>query len=935
LGQALIIEDSEPDARLLVRTLRQADYALTWERVETAEAMRAALERQPWDVILSDYKMPHFSGSAALQLLQESGLDLPFIVVSGTIGEENAVAMMKTGAHDYILKGNLARLAPAIAREMREAEVRRARCQAEAELQTVNRGLRVLSSVNQALLRATSEQELLQQTCDIAVVEGGYQLVWIGMAEDDAAKTVCPVSFAGHEDGYLQIVRFSWDAESALGRGSTGVAIRTGQPAFAREIATAPDYTPWREEALRRGYRSSIAAPIIVDDRVIGAISLYGPQPDAFPPDEVKLLAELAGDLGFGITTLRTREAHRQVEEALREREARLRLITDNSPDAILMIDEESRIHFANPATETIFGYPLAEMQGQSVTMLMPERLRERHLGAMHHYLTTGQRHFPSWQNIEVFGVHQSGRELPLELSYGEFRRGDARFFIGVVRDITERKQFEEQLRQRVEELETVMEVAPAAIWVTHDPHGDEITGNRWANQFDEAPAGENVSPNVVAARRFFVDGRELSSAELPMQVAATQGIDVQNREVEVLTPSGRRYVLFGNASPLRSATGEVRGSIAVFIDITDRKQAEETSKRERAYLSSAIEVLPVPILFFTPTREMILQNKASRELQAAADTQFWWTIRLLDPQTHVEIPQGSWPVFRALRGDIVSADEYLAVLPDGQEMPVLLHSAPVVTDDTMRAAVVAIQDITALKEADQAKNQFIRMISHEMRTPLTAVIGWAQLAAGDPTLCADALQAILHSARVQEEVLDRLILLARMLTGKLTVQFQPVDLQYLAIQVVDSYQPVAQERRITCESVPSAESLPVQADPHLLQQAFSELLDNALNNTPAGGQVTLTMARHDNQAVVCVHDTGQGIAPEHLPRLGQPFQQIVREEARGGLGIGLLLVRGIVEAHGGQVFITSPGIGQGTTVTVALPAMPASQAMPARRVTE
>jgi len=125
--RVLIVEDSEPDARLMLRELRAAGYEPAWERVETPDAMRAALERQPWDVVLADYTMPHFSALAALRLLQEKEIDLPFIVVSGTIGEERAVAMMKAGAHDYVLKGNLTRLAPAIAREMRDVEVRRDR----------------------------------------------------------------------------------------------------------------------------------------------------------------------------------------------------------------------------------------------------------------------------------------------------------------------------------------------------------------------------------------------------------------------------------------------------------------------------------------------------------------------------------------------------------------------------------------------------------------------------------------------------------------------------------------------------------------------------------------------------------------------------------------------------------------------------------------
>ena len=132
--RCLLVEDDENDALLVLRELRGCGAEVTWQRVETAAAMQAALDRQPWDAIIADYKMPHFSGLAALELLRASGRDVPFIAVSGTIGEDVAVAMMKAGANDYLMKGNLARLLPAVERELREAKKRRERKQAQREL---------------------------------------------------------------------------------------------------------------------------------------------------------------------------------------------------------------------------------------------------------------------------------------------------------------------------------------------------------------------------------------------------------------------------------------------------------------------------------------------------------------------------------------------------------------------------------------------------------------------------------------------------------------------------------------------------------------------------------------------------------------------------------------------------------------------------------
>jgi PAS domain S-box-containing protein len=138
LLRVLLVEDSEDDALLLIRSLRRGGYDPTWERVDTAEAMEAALDGRSWDLVISDHGMPAFSSPAALELLKRRGfVDLPFIIVSGQIGEDAAVAAMKAGAHDYLMKDNLARLNSAIERELREAEVRRERRQAEEKYRSI------------------------------------------------------------------------------------------------------------------------------------------------------------------------------------------------------------------------------------------------------------------------------------------------------------------------------------------------------------------------------------------------------------------------------------------------------------------------------------------------------------------------------------------------------------------------------------------------------------------------------------------------------------------------------------------------------------------------------------------------------------------------------------------------------------------------------
>ncbi len=147
----LVVEDSQDDTLLLLRELRRGGYEPTFERVDTPEAMSAALDRQNWDLVVADFSMPRFNALAALELLKKKGLDLPFIIVSGTIGEELAVAAMRNGAQDYIMKGNLARLVPAVQRELREAMDRRQRKQAENQLRQTQEQFRVAREIQQRL----------------------------------------------------------------------------------------------------------------------------------------------------------------------------------------------------------------------------------------------------------------------------------------------------------------------------------------------------------------------------------------------------------------------------------------------------------------------------------------------------------------------------------------------------------------------------------------------------------------------------------------------------------------------------------------------------------------------------------------------------------------------------------------------------------------
>jgi signal transduction histidine kinase/CheY-like chemotaxis protein len=180
--------------------------------------------------------------------------------------------------------------------------------ESETEQKRLNRALRLLNDCNMILVRARNERDLLGDLCRLVVESGGYLMAWAGVAQQDAGKSVRPVAQSGYEEGYLDNIKISWDGEQDIGRGPTGMAIRTGSTHVNQNCLTNPDMAPWRETALKRGYQASAAFPIIIENRVLGALTLYSAEPESFGVEEVRLLEELASNTAFGMQSLRNTE---------------------------------------------------------------------------------------------------------------------------------------------------------------------------------------------------------------------------------------------------------------------------------------------------------------------------------------------------------------------------------------------------------------------------------------------------------------------------------------------------------------------------------------------------------------------------------------------------------------------------------------------------
>jgi len=245
----------------------------------------------------------------------------------------------------------------------------RTRQRADNELRRLNRALRVLSECNQALLRTTSERELMTSVCRTIVEIGGCRFAWAGFALPDNPDVLEPVAHWGHEDGYLEVLRQV--LRTGQSRSLAARAIRAGGPTVVHDMASDPILGPWREEALKRGYASAIALPLVRDARLLGSLNIYSAQKDAFDQQEADLLFELAHDLAFGIETLRVRVEHEKLEREL-ERFFSLSL------DLLCVTDSQGCFKRLNPAFEEVSGCRLDELLGRSLLEFVHPEDRER-----------------------------------------------------------------------------------------------------------------------------------------------------------------------------------------------------------------------------------------------------------------------------------------------------------------------------------------------------------------------------------------------------------------------------------------------------------------------------------------------------------------------------------------------------------------------------
>ncbi len=424
-------------------------------------------------------------------------------------------------------------------------------------------------------------------------------------------------------------------------------------------------------------------------------------------------------------------------------------------------------------------------------------------------------------------------------------------------------------------------------------------------------------------------------------QVAATK--EPLRAEVPFSGTFGRRiydYIFV----PVFGENGEVEAVAGTTRDVTDRKQAEENLARLAAIVDSSEDAI------IGKTLEGIITNwnaAAERMFGYRPDEVIGNSILMLFPSELVD--EEPRIIDRVSRGECVQHYQTVRVRKDGTRLPLSLSISPIKdpTGKVIGASKIA-RDITqqikheqereALLESERAarsdaeranilKDDFLATLSHELRTPLNAILGWSQLLAThrEGADLDEGLEAIQRNARAQTQLIEDLLDMSRIVSGKVRLDVQWTDLTAVIDAAIESIRPSADAKGIRLRKILDPRTGPVSGDPTRLQQVVWNLLTNAIKFTPKGGKVDVLLERVNSHLEITVHDSGIGIKPEFLSVIFERFRQADSSTTRafGGLGLGLSIVKHLVELHGGTVRAKSPGEGQGATFIVDLPLAP------------
>jgi PAS domain S-box-containing protein len=661
-------------------------------------------------------------------------------------------------------------------------------------------------------------------------------------------------------------------------------------------------------------------------------------------------------------------------QHRVEEERALLAAIVSSSDDAIISMTLDGIVTSWNQGGEKVFGYTAAEAVGKSITMIVPPERSDEESRILFR-IRNGER----LEHFETVRIGKHGRRIDVSLTVSPILNSTGQI-IGaskVARDISDRIQAAQALRESEQRFRILANHAPVGIFQTNLAGETTFVNEAWCllAGLDLAHATGNGWINAVHP-----DDRERVIRD--WQVACSAGLP-SNTEFRFRRPDGGVVWLQGNAEPLRDTQGRMTGYIGTVADITARKIAEQALNDNEQRL--AAELASMNSLYELTARLLATENLetalnevllAAIELQSAD----FGSVHIFDSVTgefriaaqrgfdqqllEQFVKRGFDPrsaCGRAFRSeartiieDVECDPDYVDFLPFARTVGYrTIQSTPLISrggkmlgllsthfrtprkfdarqlrmlDLYARQAadfIEQIQMINAMREADHRKDEFLAMLSHELRNPLAPIRSGLDCLATDNSQTGEVVNIMRDQVEHLVRLVDDLLDMSRIARGKIELRKEVVAAAMLVDRAVDSMSWAFKAKHQSLDVKVVEETLYLEADPVRLVQVLGNLLNNASKYTPEGGHVELSVARRDDQIAFQVADNGIGIERELLSRVFDLFTQSARalDRAQGGMGIGLTLVRRLVELHEGSVSAESEGIGRGSRFTIKLPA--------------
>jgi PAS domain S-box-containing protein len=619
----------------------------------------------------------------------------------------------------------------------------------------------------------------------------------------------------------------------------------------------------------------------------------------------------------------------RQMEEALRHSEQRFARFMEQLPGLAWIKDLQGRYVYANEEAVRVFRCTRDELYGKTDEEVFPPETAAE-------FQQNDRKALANGTGVQVIEILEQKDGIVHHSLVSKFpilgADGNPALVGGMAIDITDRLRAEEVLAESEERFRQLAENINEVFWMA-DPQTTEI--------LYISPAYERVwgrsCQNLSEQPRSVLDAVHPDDRER-VQVAALEKHgrgESTDEEYRVVRPDGSVRWVRDRAFPVRDAAGQVYRMVGIAEDITDRVRAEETSREANAILRSFYDTAPMMMgvvevcadgilhlsdnaamaKFFGRSPEALRRQLAS-QLGMPAETIREWIRHYRESE----------------RTGVPVRFEYTHQTEGGARwLSATVYCIERLAESRIRCSYV-VEDVTerkqaqeVLKEADRRKDEFLATLAHELRNPLAPIrnsIELLRLADGNADLIRQAQRIMERQLAQIVRLVDDLLDISRITRGKLPLRKKRIELAAAIQTAIEAARPAiaAQAHELSVTLPP--DTIYLDGDPTRLAQVFSNLLNNAAKYTEKGGHIWLTTERQGNEVVVSVRDTGIGIATEHLPKLFAMFSQIAPalERSQGGLGVGLALVRGLVELHGGNVEAHSAGSGRGSEFTVRLP---------------